>query len=118
MVPANRPPRLGGGLTLRLDLRSVYLIIAMLLLLIMPIGHPSVLLVLFVAADLGAAALSLRPKAAEPTPVVSIAGDTIRLALLRRTVPELRMRRPLATVEAQIQWRQASQNYRRRQELS
>ena len=101
---------------MRVGLRTVYLIAAVLLLPIVPVGQASVLLVLFVAADLGAAALFLRPVAVEAAPVVAIGGDTARLALLRRTAPELRMRRPLATIEAQIQWRQAAQKHRRRQE--
>jgi hypothetical protein len=53
-------------------------------------------------------AAALRPRAAtQPTPVVSIAGDEVSLALLRRTVPALRSRRPEAAVEAQVRWRQA-----------
>jgi hypothetical protein len=100
-----------------LGLRNAYLMAAVLLLLIMPLGHASVLLALFAAVSLGAAAMMLRPEAAQAASVVTLGGDTARLALLRRTVPELRMRRPLATVEAQIQWRQAAQNYRQRREV-
>jgi hypothetical protein len=98
-------------------LRLAYLFAAVLLLLIMPIGQASVTLVLFVAVDLTATALMLRSEPAPPAPVVAIGGDTAALALLRRTVPELRMRRPLATIEAQVLWRQAAQNYRQRREM-
>ena len=115
MVFANPATKGWGEDVLRVGLRTAYLIAAVLLLLTVPVGQASVLLVLFVAADLGAAALFLRPVAAEAAPVVAIGGDTAGLALLRRTVPELRMRRPFATVEAQIQWRQAAQKHRRRE---
>jgi hypothetical protein len=98
----------------QLTLRSAYLIAAVLLLLIMPLGEASVVLVLFVAADLGAAALMLRPEPARPMPVVAIGGDMASLGLLRRTVPELRMRRPAVAIDAQIRWRQAAEAYRRR----
>jgi len=73
--------------------------------------------VLFVAVDLGAAALMLRPEASREFSVVPLGGDTASLALLRRTVPELRMRRPFGTVEAQVRWREAAQSHRRRREL-
>jgi hypothetical protein len=101
---------------LHLALRQAYLIAAVILLLIMPWGHASVVLVLFVAADLGAAALMLRSPATETAPFVPIGGDAPSIALLRRTVPELRMRRPAATIEAQTRWRQAARNYRERRE--
>lgn len=83
----------------------------------MPVGQVSVLLVLFVAADLGAAALMLRPETAQPLAVTSIGGDPATLALLRRTTPELRMRRPAVTIEAQLRWRQEAERHRRRREL-
>jgi hypothetical protein len=102
---------------LHLGLRNAYLIATALLLLIMPLGHASVLLALFVAVALGAAAMMLRPEAAQPASVETLGGDAVRLALLRRTVPELRMRRPLSTIEAQIEWRQAAQNYRQRRDI-
>jgi hypothetical protein len=101
---------------LHLALRHAYLIAAVILLLIMPWGHASVVLVLFVAADLGAAALMLRPAPAPMNSVATLCGDTASLDLLRRTVPELRMRRPVATIEAQVRWRQAARNYRERHE--
>jgi hypothetical protein len=73
--------------------------------------------VLFVAADLGAAALMLRPEAAEPLSVAAVGGDMATLALFRRTMPELRMRRPALTIEAQIRWRQEAERHRRRREM-
>ena len=103
---------------MHLTLRLAYLTVAVMLLLIMPWGQASVALVLFVAVDLGAAALMLRPEPARPEPVVAIAGDMASLVLLRRTVPELRMRRPAVAIDAQIQWRQAVQARRHRQEFS
>jgi hypothetical protein len=103
-------------------LRQAYLTTAVLLLLVMPWGHASVVLVLFVAADLGAAALMLRSEPATAAPGVAtiraeIHRDPASLALLRRTVPELRMRRPADAVEAQIRWRQAAETHRRQRQL-
>ena len=100
-----------------LSLRSLYLIAALLLLLSMPIGQASVGLVLFVAAVLGAAALMLRPEAAEPLSLPAIGGTAVTVALFRRTRPELRMRRPTTTIEAQIRWRQEAERHRRRREM-
>jgi len=98
---------------MQLGLRSTYLIAAVLILLILPYGHASVLLALFVAADLAAAALLLQSdELPSAGPVVALAGDTASLALLRRTVPELRMHRPVATVEVQMRWREAAQGDR------
>jgi hypothetical protein len=94
-------------------LRAAYLVAAVLLLLILPIGDSTVLLALFVAVDLAAAALLLqRPAAAKP-PVVASIGDSSNVHLLRRTVPQLRSRRPTSIIEAQVAWRQAAE-FRRR----
>jgi hypothetical protein len=95
-------------------LRVAFLAAAVLLLMLMPVGDAAVLLLLFVAADLAAAALFLSSVAATPRPamVVSI-GDEQALPLLRRTVPELRSRRPAGIIEAQVAWRQAAA-FRRR----
>lgn len=102
---------------MHLSLRSLYLIAAVLLLLTMPIGQASVGLVLFVAAVLGAAALMLRPEAAEPLSFPRVGGDAVTVVLFRRTRPELRMRRPAMTIEAQIRWRQEAERHRRRREM-
>ena len=100
-------------------LRSAYLATALVLLLIMPAGQASVVLVLFVAADLAAAALMLRPDTAAAFGGVALRsrGDAVSLALRRRTVPELRMRRPALAIDAQIRWRQAAEAHRRRREF-
>lgn len=100
-----------------LSVRSLYLIVAVLLLLIMPLGHASVMLSLFVAADLGAAALMLRPKTAEPSTPAPLDVDVAPLPLHRRTLPELRMRRPAVTIEAQVRWRQQAEQHRRLREM-
>jgi hypothetical protein len=103
---------------LHLALRLAFLTAALLVLLVMPFGEASVLLVLFVAVDLGAAALMLRDDTpAVPLPVAAIGGDVANLALLRRTVPELRMRRPAMTIEAQVRWRQQAERIRRSREM-
>ena len=98
-------------------LRLGYLVAAVVLLLILPAGQASVTLVLFVAADLGAAALMLAPPPARRAPVETIGGDVASLGLLRRTVPQLRMRRPPTTIEEQVRWREAAQTHRRRRDI-
>jgi hypothetical protein len=99
-------------------LRIAFLAFAVILLLMMPWGQAGVMLALFVAADLGAAALMLRPEAQHGFKVVQLRGDVDNLALLRRVVPELRMRRPALAIDAQIEWRRAAEAHRRRRELA
>jgi hypothetical protein len=101
----------------RISLRLAYLVAALALLLILPAGNASVVLVLFVAATLGAAASMLYAEADEPDRIVALGGDMASLVLLRRTVPELRMRRPALAIDAQIQWRQAAARHRERREF-
>jgi hypothetical protein len=103
---------------LHLGLRHAYLTAAVILLLVMPWGHASAVLVLFVAADLGAAALMLRTSRPPAVSVVALDGDIANIALLRRTVPELRMRRPAGAIDAQIRWRQAAEAAQRRRDIS
>ena len=102
-----------------IKLRIAFLAVAVLLLLMMSWGEAGVMLALFVAADLGAAALMLR---SEETPhgfkVVRLGSDADSLVLLRRVVPELRMRRPALAINAQIEWRQAAEARRRRREFA
>jgi hypothetical protein len=104
---------------LRLALRRAYLLAAVILLLVIPWGYASLVLVLFVAADFGVAALMLR---ADPAPadaaVVVLDGDRAKLNLLRRTVPKLRMRRSAVAIDAQIRWRQAAEAHRRRHHIA
>lgn len=88
-------------------LRVAYLTAALALLLLLPAGNVAILLVLFVAVDLAAAALMLRPAVPQARTVVMVGANDGSLALLRRTVPALRARRPIAAVEAQERWRQA-----------
>ena len=95
-------------------LRVAYLLAAVLLLTILPVSQSSVLLALFVAVDLAAAALFLSHAAAAAHGVFAI-GDEANLPLFRRTVPELRSRRPAVVIEAQVAWRQAAEFRRRRQ---
>lgn len=99
-------------------LRLAFLTTATLLLLIMPWGEASVMVALFVAADLGAAALMLRPNPTTSAAIMTLGGDPASLVLLRRTVPELRMRRPALAIDAQIAWRQAAEAHRRRREVA
>jgi hypothetical protein len=94
-------------------LRVAYLLAAVLLLSILPVSQSSVLLALFVAVDLAAAALLLNRMPTRPRAVFAI-GDGANLPLLRRTVPELRSRRPATIIEAQVAWRQAAEFRRRR----
>jgi cytochrome c-type biogenesis protein CcmH/NrfG len=94
-------------------LRAAYLLAAVLLLLILPLGDTSVFLTLFVAVDLAAAALLLDRPATASRKVVEI-GAATNVELFRRTVPALRSRRPAAIIEAQVAWRQAAEYRRRR----
>lgn len=99
-------------------LRLAFLTVALLLLLVMPWGEAGVTLALFVAVDLGAAALMLRPEQPHGFRVVHLRSDTANLDLMRRIVPELRMHRPALAIDARIQWRQAAEAHRRRREFS
>jgi hypothetical protein len=102
---------------LRVGLRAAYLAAVVSLLTVMPHGQASVALLLFMAGALGAAALMLRSETAQSVPVVTtISSDMKSLALLRRTVPELRMRRPAETIEAQVRWREAVRVHRQRRD--
>lgn len=102
----------------RISPRSLCLIAAIALLLVMPLAPAGALLALFVAADLGAAALMLRDGARQPATVTPVGGDATTVALLRRTTPALRMRHPATTVEAQARWRQEAERRRRGREAS
>ncbi len=118
MIAANPPFKAGGrNQALRGRLRLCCLVAAVLLSLILPTGEASVVLVLFVASVLVAAALMLRPEAAKPRSVAAMGGDMATTTLFRRTRPELRMRRPAMTIEAQIRWRQEVERHRRRREM-
>ena len=96
-------------------LRVAYLIAAVLLLLLLPVGEAGVLLALFVAVDAAVAALVLRRLTPQirPRQVVALR-EVASLALFRRTVPALRARRPVAIIDAQVAWRQAAEFRRRR----
>jgi hypothetical protein len=98
-------------------LRVAYLLAAVLLLTMLPVSQSSVLLALFVAVDLAAATLFLNRSTPQQSGVVAIA-DRTNLPLFRRTVPELRSRRPAAIIEAQVAWRQAGEFRRRRRDLT
>jgi hypothetical protein len=95
-------------------LRTAYLLAAVLLLTALPVSQSSVMLALFVAVDLAAAALFLSRPVAATSPAVHAIGNQASLPLLRRTIPELRSRRPAAIIELQVQWRQAAEFRRRR----
>jgi hypothetical protein len=90
-------------------LRLTYLTAGVLLLLPLPVGQAPVLLALFAATTLAAAAPMLNPQAVHRGSVVPIGADPATLALMRRTVPTLRQHRPVAAVEAQVRWRQAAE---------
>ena len=81
---------------------------------IWPTGDAAVCLALFLAIDAALIVSLLRrrptPSATSVVPLAYVA----HLPLFRRTVPELRSRRPAAIIEAQIAWRQAA-GFRRRQ---
>ena len=99
-------------------LRLAFLTAALLLLMMMPWGEAGVMLALFVAVDLGAAALMLRPEQPRGFRIVHLRSDAANMELMRRIVPELRMRRPALAIDAQFQWRQMAEAHRRRRELN
>ena len=89
-------------------IRVAYLTAAIGLFLLLPFGDATLLLGLFVAVDLAAAALLLRRAKPQAGNVVVVDVDDASVPLLRRTVPRLRARRPVAAVEAQVRWREAA----------
>jgi hypothetical protein len=105
-------------------LRLVCLSAAVLLLVGLPIADATVLLSLVLALDIAVAALALRkPAPASPSSTVVPVGfepgsDPASLHLLRRTVPELRGRRPPAVIAAQVRWRRAAETRRSRDAVS
>ncbi len=84
-----------------------------------PIGNLALSLVLLVAADLAIAVVIARVIAARRRKtvgsVVSLNAEA-PLALLRRTEPALRSRRPMGVVEMQVRWRHAAEAHRRTRE--
>lgn len=99
-------------------LRLAGLVTAVPLLAALPIDDVGVVLMLFVAVDLAVAALILGKAKEQLTTAVAVSDDVVSLTLRRRTEPVLRMRRPMATVEAQVAWRQTAERHRRRRELA
>ncbi|HTQ32528.1 MAG TPA: hypothetical protein VMI30_00055 [Stellaceae bacterium] len=71
--------------------------------------------VLPLVATVGIGNPASKPKA-DPGLVI-LGGDMPSLALLRRTEPALRMRRPAVTIDTQIRWRQAAEARRRRRDI-
>jgi hypothetical protein len=105
---------------LRPGVRLAGTVAASLTLLMLPVGDATVLMVLFVALDIGVVAVVLRrvqPLRVElPVNTVFPTGVDESLLLLRRTLPELRMRRPGAVIEEQVRWRQVAEARRRARE--
>jgi hypothetical protein len=105
---------------LRPGLRLAGTVAALLPVLMSPVGDATVLMMLFVALDIGVVALVLRhvrPARIElPANTVFPPGVEESLLLLRRTLPELRMRRPGAVIEEQVRWRQVAEAHRRARE--
>jgi hypothetical protein len=98
------------------SLRVACVVAGTLPLIFLPVGDAAMYLALFVALDAAAVALVLSrlvPRRMSPRPVVAL-GEVASLALFRRTVPELRGRRPAAIIDAQVAWRQAAEYRRRR----
>ena len=105
---------------LRPGLRLAGFVAASLSLLMLPVSDATVLMVLFVALDIGVGIVLLRRvrprRVALPANTVFPAGVDESLLLLRRTLPELRMRRPGAVIEEQVRWRQVAEAHRRARE--
>jgi hypothetical protein len=90
----------------------------------LPVGDATVLFVLVLALDLALATLVLSRLAshlAAPgvAPVwLNLGADPDNLHLLRRTVPQLRGRRPQGVIAAQVRWRQKAEIRRSRDAVS
>jgi hypothetical protein len=105
---------------LRPGLRLAGTVAASLPVLMLPVGDATVLMMLFVALDIGVVAVVLlrvrSPRVELPANTVFPPGVDETLLLLRRTLPELRMRRPGAVIEEQVRWRQVAEARRRARE--
>ena len=116
-------------------LRLAYLLGAVLLLVGLPVGEATVLFALVLTLDVAVAVLALRdrprrqarprPVAAEPAAEPVIAAWVGRIGvghatvqLMRRTVPQLRMRRPANVIAVQARWRTAADIRERRRTAS
>jgi hypothetical protein len=97
--------------------RVALLVVTALPLVLMPLG-PTMLGILLVAVELAvpvsAGAAIMRARRAQQAAQVVAVADPATVALLRRVVPALRMRRPMATIEAQVRWRAAGEARRQR----
>jgi hypothetical protein len=100
-------------------LRVAYLLGAALLLVGLPVGDATALFALLLALDVAIAALVLRhlPRRQPPnTPAQPIIAAWVgrigtghsTVQLMRRTAPELRMRRPANVIAVQARWRMAA----------
>jgi hypothetical protein len=98
-------------------LRQARLAAAVLFLVTLPIGDVTLLFALSLLIDLAFGLLALRRIWSTASSRVDIRYSSPSLALLRRTVPALRMRRPVRVVEAQTRWRQAAETRRRFREM-
>ena len=102
-------------------LRVAYLLGAVLLLVGLPVGDATALFALLLALDVAIAALVLRhlprrqpgPQDTSAQPVIAawvgqIGAGHSTVQLMRRTAPELRMRRPANVIAVQARWRMAA----------
>ena len=84
---------------------------------LLPLDAGGMFLVLLLAAEFTVAAMRVRAvRALRAARVVTVA-DPATVALLRRVVPALRMRRPVAAIEQQVRWRAAGAARRERLRL-
>lgn len=100
-------------------LRLAYLLGAVLLFVGLPVGDATALFALLLVLDVAIAALVLRhrprrPQEAAAQPVIAaawvgqIGAGHGTVQLMRRTAPELRMRRPANVIAVQARWRMAA----------
>jgi hypothetical protein len=105
---------------LRADLRLAGIVAAALFLLTLPLSDATMLMGLTLALDIGASAVVLRwimaRRVKAPVDTVFPVGVDESLLLLRRTIPDLRMRRPGGVIQEQVRWRQAAEAHRRARE--
>ncbi len=91
---------------------------AVIALLVAPVNETAMLMLLGAAVNLAIATLLLRDLRRRQTVPALVGHDRADLYLQRRTLPQLRSRRPTGVVEEQVRWRHAAETHKRRRDVS
>jgi hypothetical protein len=87
--------------------------VAAMILVVAPIGNATILLVVATTLNMRLAAIVVREVLGRKAAAAAALDDQRQLQLRRRTIPQLRARRPFGVIEAQVRWRQAAEARRR-----